>query len=190
MKLNLLLRIGAMVLFSAAVLAAVVQFVERDSPDAAGVEAAFEVMGVTPGSLNAGELNLERLADGVQARLADYAGKVVFLNFWATWCPPCVEEMPSMQVLQDTFADSGLSVVAVNVGEERDHVASFVDMLELEYDILLDRDLRVTHEYNVRGLPTTLIIDRSGRIIGTKVGFHHWDDPRTLEAFRTVLEGT
>lgn len=118
-------------------------------------------MGVSPASVESPELGVERLSDGAEARLSDYEGRVVFLNFWATWCAPCVEEMPAMQVLQDALGDDGLAVVAVNVGESSEQVTRFVDMLGLRYDILLDHGMRVTARYNVRVMPTTLIIDRS-----------------------------
>lgn len=189
MQRHSLVRIGIFILFGAALLSGLVHVLERDTVDEEEIEAAFETMGVTPASVDSPELGIERLVDGSEARLADYEGQVVFLNFWATWCAPCVEEMPAMQVLQDTLEGEGLAVVAVNVGESSEQVTRFVDMLGLQYEILLDRNMRVTASYNVRVMPTTLIIDRSGQVIGTKLGYHDWEDPQTIEAFRTVLEG-
>ncbi|TVQ41255.1 MAG: TlpA family protein disulfide reductase [Spirochaetaceae bacterium] len=119
--------------------------------------------------------------------LADYRGQVVFLNFWATWCPPCIEEMPSMQRLADELRDHGLVVVAVNVQEDRSTVEPFVDDLELTFEILLDRRGRTGQSYGVRGLPTTVLLDREGHVMATKLGFAVWDAPEMIDALRTLL---
>lgn len=151
------------------------------------VERALSVMGVTPASGPAADIELEALSGG-HMNLNDLSGKVVFLNFWATWCAPCVAEMPAMQRLADELGGDGLSVVAVNVREYREPVQAFVERLELEYTVLLDFEGRATRDYNIRGYPTTVIIGRDGQLIGTKMGFHDWDDSETIEAFATLLD--
>ena len=119
--------------------------------------------------------------------LEDYRGRMVFLNFWATWCPPCIEEMPSMQRLADELRDHGLVVVAVNVQEDRSTVEPFVDDLGLTFEILLDRRGRTGQSYGVRGLPTTVLLDREGEVMATKLGFAIWDAPEMIDALRTLL---
>ncbi len=173
------------------ILAALVVVIEHSrraaaEPDIA-IEEALATMGVTPGSGQAAGFELESL-DGTTRTLSDYDGDVVFLNFWATWCAPCVEEMPAMQVLADEFRDERFEVVAVNVREDAEEVAGFVEMLELDYTILLDPDGQATSDFNVRGYPTTVIIGRDGTVIGTRLGYHEWDKPETLEAFAALLE--
>lgn len=151
------------------------------------IDEALTTMGVTPGSGQAQRFALESL-DGELVELGDFEGRVVFLNFWATWCAPCVEEMPAMQELSDAYEEKGLAMVAINVRENRSRVSEFVDMLGVDYTILLDPDGRAVRDFNVRGYPTTIIIGRNGEVIGTKLGFHRWDDPQTMEAFGALLE--
>jgi len=124
---------------------------------------------------------------GEDRSLADYRGKVVFLNFWATWCPPCREEMPSMQVLYDELSDEGLEIVAVNVLEAEDIVAEFVEEHGFTYPVLLDRDGRVSLRYSVRAFPTSYVIDRNGNVIAVRPGFHDWASPEMIDGFRTLL---
>jgi cytochrome c biogenesis protein CcmG/thiol:disulfide interchange protein DsbE len=104
--------------------------------------------------------------DGATVRLADLRGKVVLLNFWATWCPPCKAEMPDLDVLQRTYGESqGLVVLGINLQEGAGTVASFVQERNLGFPVLLDTDGSVTSDlYQVRPLPTSFIIDRQGYI--------------------------
>src|SRR6056297_878160 len=114
------------------------------------------------------------LLNGDPGTLSEHTGKVVFLNFWATWCPPCREEMPSMQVLYDELREEGLEMLAVNVLENRETAQEFIDEQGFTYPVLLDRDGRVMLRYGVRAYPTTYMIDREGYVIGVRPGFHDW----------------
>ena len=127
------------------------------------------------------------LLSGGEVSLSDYRGKVVFLNFWATWCPPCREEMPSMQVLYDTLAEDGLEVVAVNVLEAEDIVSTFVEENQFSYPVLLDRDGRVSLRYAIRAYPTTYILDRESNVIAVRPGYHDWSTPEMVAGFRQLL---
>lgn len=124
---------------------------------------------------------------GGENNLDSYRGKVVFLNFWATWCPPCREEMPSMQVLYDELADDGLEILAVNVLEDEATVSAFVEENGFTYPVMLDRQGRVAMRYAVRAYPTTYLLDRDGKVIAVRTGFHEWDSPEMIEAFRSIL---
>ena len=110
--------------------------------------------------------------DGEDYRLSDFRGKVVLLNFWATWCPPCRREMPSMQRLYLKYRARGLAVVAVNQWEDPDLVFEFAGRLSLEptFPILFDRESRIAEQFDVKGLPTTYLLDRDGSIRFRAIG--------------------
>jgi peroxiredoxin len=112
--------------------------------------------------------------DGKSVALAELRGHVVLLNFWATWCAPCREEMPSMERLYQAFKDRRLAVLAVNLQESPKQVARFMRDFRLTFPALLDADLAVAGRYQVRGLPATFLIDRQGRIVGQALGARDW----------------
>lgn len=124
---------------------------------------------------------------GETVRLADHLGKVIFLNFWATWCPPCREEMPSMQTLYDELAPEGFEIIAVNVLEPESTVEAFIDEFGYTYPVLLDADGGVMGQYGVRAYPTTYVIDREGYVIGVRPGGYDWGSPAVVGAFRELL---
>ena len=107
------------------------------------------------------------LADirGVEHSLEQYRGKVVVVNFWATWCPPCVEELPSLESAWQRYRQQGLVVLAVS-GEERDVVTSFLERLpsDITFPVLIDHDMKSGNRWQIRGLPTTVVVDRSGDV--------------------------
>ncbi len=112
---------------------------------------------------------LER-ADGTMVRLEDYRGQVVLLNFWATWCAPCRIEMPLLQSTFESSKDQGLVILGIDFDEPADLVASFGDELGLTFPLLLDPGGKVQQQYKVRGYPTTVILDREGRIQSYHIG--------------------
>lgn len=99
---------------------------------------------------------------GKTLELQDYKGQAVMINFWASWCTACVNELP---LLNEAYKLTGVSMLAVNVGEEADKVQTFVDRYELSFPIGLDTDMRIKQKYNVVGLPLTIIIDKEGKLI-------------------------
>ena len=107
--------------------------------------------------------------------LSDFRGNIVFLNFWATWCPPCVIEMPSMQKLHSRFKDKNFVMVAINSQETDAQVKSFFDKYKLSFTALLDSSGEVGAWFDVNAFPTTFILDREGRIIGRALGPREWD---------------
>jgi thiol-disulfide isomerase/thioredoxin len=124
--------------------------------------------------------------DGKTHDLAALKGKVVVVNFWATWCPPCRREMPSLERLRQRLADKGLAAVAVDVGEDADTVFSFTGQLEPApaFPLLLDKDSAAMQRWKVKGLPTTFVVDGEGRVIYRAVGGREFDH----EAIVTQLE--
>ena len=109
----------------------------------------------------------------------DLRGKVVLLNFWATWCPPCRREMPSMERLYQKLNGEDFTVIAVNQMESGDHVFAYTGQLEVDptFTILFDRDSRVSNSYRVNGLPTTYLIDKQGNIRFRAIGGREFDHP-------------
>jgi thiol-disulfide isomerase/thioredoxin len=127
------------------------------------------------------------LVNGAAIRLADLKGKVVFLNFWATWCGPCRAEMPSMEALYRRYRDRGLEMVAVNVREDRGTAAAFMEQFGLTFPAALDGG-GVSRRYGITAFPTTYIIDREGLIVSRIVGSINWDTPEISAAFAALLE--
>ena len=113
--------------------------------------------------------------DGNTIRLQDFRGKVVFLNFWATWCIPCRLEMPAMERLYQAFKGQGFVVLAVNVQEGTGPVRAFVRELKLTFPVVLDPKGTAAMAYLVRGLPATYLINRNQIIVGRAIGAREWD---------------
>jgi peroxiredoxin len=122
-------------------------------------------------------------------RLSELRGKVVLVNFWATWCPPCRKELPSMERLWRQFKDAGLVVLGVNVGETGDEVFAFSNGLEtpLTFPLLLDEESRVAQSWPVTGLPTTYLVDKQGRIAFRAIGGREFDSPAIVQQVRELL---
>ena len=127
--------------------------------------------------------------DGKLHRLSENRGKVVLVNFWATWCPPCRQEMPSMQRAWEKLKGENFEMLAVNVGEDEDTIFgfSFAAGMELTFPILLDPDSRAVRAWPVIALPTSFIVDRRGRIVYRAVGGREWDDPELLKKIRELM---
>jgi len=128
------------------------------------------------------------LLNGGDATLSSYRGKVVILNFWATWCPPCRTEMPSMEVLYQRFKNQGLEILAVDLGEDAATVRQFIQSNGYTFPVLLDRNNRVSNNYGIEAIPTSYILDREGRIIARIIGSIYWDTPQILAAFDALLK--
>ena len=119
--------------------------------------------------------------------LAALKGKVVFLNFWATWCGPCRAEMPSMEALYSRYREKGLEILAVNMREEQGQVIAFMRNNGLTFPAVLDSDGRVGNSYGIQAIPTSFIIDREGKIILRVVGSLDWDTPKIRAAIERLL---
>ena len=119
--------------------------------------------------------------DGNTYRLKDYRGKVVILNFWATWCPPCREEMPSMERAWRQIKDKGIVMLGINVGEDADTIFEFTGQYSMTFPLPMDINGEVVKQYPIRGLPTTYIIDPAGMATHRAVGSREWDAPEILQ---------
>jgi len=130
--------------------------------------------------------------DGDLVRLSQLKGRVVLINFWATWCPPCREEMPSLQNAAIYFDDENFNVLAINVGETNEQVRVFADEFGLTSDLtlLLDHDSRVFEQLDSRVLPTSLIVDRSGHLRYRAIGPRQFDSESILQLIENLLNAS
>jgi len=124
---------------------------------------------------------------GKKIRLKDFRGKVVFLNFFATWCAPCRLEMPAMERLHWSYKDKGLVVLAVDIRESAKTVRAFTQELKLSFPALLDQKGSVAYTYSVRPVPATYLIGRDGKILGRAFGAREWDSSEARKYFASVL---
>jgi cytochrome c biogenesis protein CcmG, thiol:disulfide interchange protein DsbE len=127
-------------------------------------------------------------AKGVRT-LADYRGKVVVLNVWATWCPPCIVEMPSFQRLREQVPDSDLAVVAISVDEYvgGDSVLAFAHGLGVRFEVLHDSSRTIDEQYQITGYPETFVIARDGTIRKKWIGPADWSSPANVALVRRLL---
>ena len=128
--------------------------------------------------IEAPDFTLEDM-DEEEYSFSDYRGKVVVLNFWATWCPPCRREMPSMERLYQKYKGDEFTALAINQMESGDHVFAYTGQLEVDptFTILFDQYSLVSHVYGVKGLPTTYLIDKKGQIRFRAIGGREFDHP-------------
>lgn len=125
---------------------------------------------------------------GKKVSLKDYRGKIVFLNFWASWCSPCRAEMPGMDRLYREFKDKGLEMLAVNVKDKRDDALRFMKELKISYPVAMDPEGEVGLLYGAWGMPTTYLIDRKGQVLARMWGPADWYSPGARNLIRTLVE--
>jgi thiol-disulfide isomerase/thioredoxin len=130
--------------------------------------------------------------DGNPVTLADFRGKVVLLNIWATWCVPCREEMPALDRLQAELGGPEMDVVALSIDQSGvEAVKDFYKEIGLEHlGIYIDKTGQAGAKLVAIGIPTTLLIDREGRELGRRVGAAEWDSPEMVSFLRDVIEKT
>ncbi len=123
-------------------------------------------------------------------RLSDFRGKVVFLNFWATWCKPCREEMPSMEVLHKNFEKDGLVILAVSIDRvtTTKDIPPFIKGMNLTFPVLIDSWGLTDKPYKRMGVPETFIIDRQGVIVHRHIGYNDWARPAVEAALRKLAD--
>ena len=125
--------------------------------------------------------------EGRPHRLEDYRGKVVLVNFWATWCEPCREEMPSMNKLRASLAGQPFEVLAINLAESESRIRRFIEQVPLEFPVLMDRDSAVAKAWRARVLPISFLVGRDGRIRYSVVGEIDWTQERVRKIIQDML---
>ncbi len=128
-------------------------------------------------------------ADGAARRLADYAGKPLLVNLWATWCAPCVAELPSLAALARTLADKGILVLPISADRGgAKAVQTFYAAHQIAgLPVLVDKDAALMHAFEAPGLPTTYVIDGAGQIVGMEEGGMDWATPGVADALGKLL---
>ncbi len=127
--------------------------------------------------------------DGNPHSLKQYRGKVVVINFWATWCTPCLREMPSLQKLYEAFQSKSLVVLAINQWEDEDRVFEFMGRLDPAptFTVLFDNDSKLSEIYQVQGLPSTYIINKQGKIVYRAKGGRDFDHPEIMNKISALF---
>jgi peroxiredoxin len=126
--------------------------------------------------------------EGRVHRLSELRGRVVVLNFWATWCPPCIDEMPSLERLHQALGERGVAVIAVSVDERFSDVPAFVEKFRLTFPILYDEGKKVSRKYQSFKYPETYILDRDGRLKSKVVGPRDWSAPTVIRDMVDLLK--
>ncbi len=151
----------------------------------------FSIPGKPPGvsiNLPAPDFSLPML-DGKTARLSDYKGRVVLVNIWATWCPPCLSEMPSMEKLYQRFKDKDFQILAVSIDATgTDGVAPFIKNHNLSFPVLIDSKGMINKLYRTTGVPESFIINKKGLIVKKIIGPIDWAEPSVLEYFQGLIQ--
>lgn len=160
---------------------------KKQPVDASHSKAAKRGLQPYAGDLTPGPFSLKGM-DGRSYTLEDFHGRVILLNFWATWCPPCVHEMPSMQALQDQFPDTDFQVVAINMAEEPSVIEEFLQKMDVDFTILLDSDGRVLRDWKVFAFPTSYILGRDGEIVYAGFGAIDWTEEAVVRQISNAIK--
>ncbi|MGK5091826.1 TlpA disulfide reductase family protein [Deltaproteobacteria bacterium TL4] len=128
------------------------------------------------------------LAEGTPIELTQYRNQWVFLNFWATWCVPCLQELPDMEKLHQRFGNQGLVILAVGMGESQDKIKKFLENHALTFAIVTDKDLTISKAYGVENLPVTYLLTPEGFVYARAVGPRKWANTELMEYFRQKLK--
>lgn len=134
------------------------------------------------------EFRLKDLDDNVVS-LAGFKGKTVIINFWATWCPPCRRELPSMQRAYTAYKKNNLVILGINVGENWETIAPFLSPYNIEFPILLDSDSSELTAWKAIGLPTSFVVSPQGLVTHRFTGGRDWDDPVFRKDLENILTG-
>ena len=153
------------------------------------VEILFQKIGIlrVPHLKDPIQFNLKDV-DGKIVKISDYRGKIVFLNFWTTWCPACRIEMPAMEKLHQKLKDKDFVMIAVSLQESAQVVRDFFQKYKLTFIALLDSTGEVGRWFGVRSIPTTYILGRDGKVLGAAMGAREWDSGEAIDLFEYLTE--
>ena len=126
--------------------------------------------------------------DGGEVRLSDLRGQVVMINFWATWCGPCRQEMPLLEQLQARYEPLGFTLLGVNVEPDSALAAEFLQRVPVSFPILFDRESKVSEQFGVEAMPSTVLIDREGRVRHVHRGYKPGDESTYADLVRSLVK--
>lgn len=126
--------------------------------------------------------------DGKTSKLSDFNGKLIMLNLWATWCPPCRAEMPSMQKLYDDFKNKDFVIMAVSQGEDLNTVKKFLKSNNYSFPIFIDKNNEIARAYSTGSIPTTYLIDKEGFLIAQFIGGRDWNSKESIDLMNELLK--
>ena len=152
-------------------------------------EELFSKIGIQPikGDTRAPNFCLEDLK-GEKSELNNFKGKVIFLNFWATWCGPCKEEMPSMEILFQQFKEKDFVFLSISVDYEgRKPVKEFIEKQRYTFPVLLDPKCNVLDLYEIKRIPTTIIIDKNRKVVGRAIGPKNWKSQEVISLVNILI---
>jgi peroxiredoxin len=148
----------------------------------------FSGMGIskTPDTNTPVDISLQDV-NGWTTRLVDFRGKIVFLNFWTTWCAECRVEMPSMEALHRRLNNNKFVMISINIQEPAQLVKDFFQKNKLTFTALLDSSGDVMKQFGLRGIPATFILDQEGKIIGKALGSRKWNSKKSVALFEYLI---
>ena len=126
---------------------------------------------------------------GDSIKVGAFAGKISLLNFWATWCPPCRAEMPSIERLHKQMSGTNFQIIAVNSGEHRSQVASFIEKNKYTFPIYLDASNELSSIFAARGLPSTYLVNKEGKVIAVRIGAMEYDQAALIKVLKELADG-
>ena len=147
---------------------------------------AEELLTPVPDKPEAPDFMLHDINENIK-ELDDYKGKPIIINFWASWCPPCRAELPSMNKAWKKLKDEGIEMIGINIAEEAETVSDFIKQYPINFPVLLDESGEELENWSIRGLPTTFILDSQGRIVYRAVGGRQWDNKKILDKIRALI---
>ena len=177
--------LAAALLVAAALAISAQNLVEKRAWYANGLEKlGFSVL---PQPKGVGDFAAKALG-GAQTKLSQQRGKIVLLTFWATWCPPCRAEMPALDALWKKDGGKAFAIMGLSLGEKEKTVADFIAKAGYGYPIYLDPSGEIGDRFGVRSIPTTYVLDKSGRVIAWKVGGAEYDSPEAIALFAQLAD--
>ena len=126
---------------------------------------------------------------GDPVKVRDFTGKITLLNFWATWCPPCRAEMPSIERLYQQMSGTNFRIVAIDAGEQRAQVASFIEKNKYTFPIYLDESNALSSIFAARGIPSTYLVNKEGKVIAARIGAMEYDQAELIKLLKEMADG-
>lgn len=125
--------------------------------------------------------------DGPNQRLQEYQGQVVLINFWASWCGPCRQEMPLLDRIHQRYQDAGFAVLGINVEDEVGPAKEVAERSKITFPVLLDQEQKVSEMYDLQAMPSTVVVDRDGKVRYIHRGYKPGDEAKYLEVVKALI---